>query len=70
MILVYGDIMLDRWIIGQADRISPEAPVPILLEEQQDFSIGGAGNLAVNIQRPTVTSNMEVLDRTKKDIRS
>ena len=50
MILVYGDIMLDRWIIGQADRISPEAPVPILLEEQQDFSIGGAGNLAVNIQ--------------------
>ena len=42
--------MLDRWIIGQADRISPEAPVPILLEEQQDFSIGGAGNLAVNIQ--------------------
>ena len=69
MILVYGDIMLDRWIIGQADRISPEAPVPILLEEQQD--LGGAGNLAKISHHPTVTSShMEVLDRTKKDIRS
>lgn len=50
MILVYGDIMLDRWIVGNADRISPEAPVPVLLEESQHFSIGGAGNLALNIQ--------------------
>ena len=50
MIIVYGDIMLDRWIVGNADRISPEAPVPVLLEESQHFSIGGAGNLALNIQ--------------------
>ena len=42
--------MLDRWIVGNADRISPEAPVPVLLEESQHFSIGGAGNLALNIQ--------------------
>ena len=50
MIIVYGDIMLDRWIVGNADRISPEAPVPVLLEDEQHFSIGGAGNLALNIE--------------------
>ncbi len=50
MIRVYGDIMLDRWILGDASRISPEAPVPVLLEQEQKYSIGGAGNLALNIQ--------------------
>lgn len=50
MIRVYGDIMLDRWIYGTANRISPEAPVPVLLETSQKYSIGGAGNLALNIQ--------------------
>ena len=50
MIRVYGDIMLDRWILGDATRISPEAPVPVLLEQEQKYSIGGAGNLALNIQ--------------------
>lgn len=49
MIRVYGDIMLDRWIIGEASRISPEAPVPILQETEQKFCPGGAGNLALNI---------------------
>ena len=50
MIKVYGDIMLDRWILGNTNRISPEAPVPVLLEEAQQYSIGGAGNLALNIK--------------------
>ena len=50
MIKVYGDIMLDRWIMGNAGRISPEAPVPILLEQGQDYSVGGAGNMALNLQ--------------------
>lgn len=49
MIKVYGDIMLDRWIIGKADRISPEAPVLVLKEKQQDVRPGGAANLAINI---------------------
>ena len=49
MIKVYGDIMLDRWIVGKARRISPEAPVPVLKEIEQQFCPGGAGNLAVNI---------------------
>ena len=50
MIKVYGDIMLDRWILGDARRISPEAPVPVLLEKDQKYSIGGAANMALNLQ--------------------
>ena len=49
MIKVYGDIMLDRWIIGDASRVSPEADVLILKEEQQKFNLGGAANLAINL---------------------
>jgi len=49
MIKVIGDIMLDRWIYGNADRVSPEAPVPVLKEESQEYSVGGAGNLALNL---------------------
>lgn len=49
MIKVYGDVMLDRWIIGEASRISPEAPVPVLLETHQELKPGGAGNVALNI---------------------
>ena len=48
-ILVYGDVMLDEWRIGSVDRISPEAPVPVLLESGYKRNVGGAGNLAVNL---------------------
>ena len=54
MIKVIGDIMLDRWILGTADRMSPEAPVPVLKESYQTFSIGGAGNLAFNLANLSV----------------
>ena len=45
MIHVIGDIMLDRWIYGRINRISPEAPVSILLQNVEKFNIGGAGNV-------------------------
>tara|TARA_B100000927_G_scaffold276246_1_gene256881 strand:+ start:471 stop:1727 length:1257 start_codon:yes stop_codon:yes gene_type:complete len=48
-ILVYGDVMLDEWRIGSVDRISPEAPVPVLVESGYKRNVGGAGNLAVNL---------------------
>tara|TARA_B100001057_G_scaffold372893_1_gene377282 strand:- start:50213 stop:51463 length:1251 start_codon:yes stop_codon:yes gene_type:complete len=48
-ILVYGDVMLDEWRIGSVDRISPEAPVPVLVETGYKRNVGGAGNLAVNL---------------------
>jgi len=49
MIRIIGDIMLDRWVIGSTDRISPEAPVLILRKEMITSSPGGAANLAINL---------------------
>ncbi len=48
-ILVYGDIIFDRYIFGEVERISPEAPVPVVKVKKEDFRIGGAGNVASNI---------------------
>ncbi len=50
-ILIIGDIMLDRYIFGDVSRISPEAPVPVLLqnEAKEKYVPGGAGNVAVNM---------------------
>lgn len=48
-VLVVGDIMLDRYIVGSAERISPEAPVPVVLEYTREDFLGGAGNVAANI---------------------
>jgi rfaE bifunctional protein kinase chain/domain len=49
-VLVVGDVMLDRYWFGQVSRISPEAPVPIVLvnEEDEELRLGGAGNVARN----------------------
>lgn len=46
---VIGDLMLDQFIWGDAERISPEAPVPIVFVEKETFVPGGAGNTANNI---------------------
>jgi len=48
-ILVIGDVMLDRFIWGSVDRISPEAPVPVVRVEKEDFYPGGAANVARNL---------------------
>ena len=48
-VLVVGDIMLDAYLIGDADRISPEAPVPVVQIEKERYLLGGAGNVARNI---------------------
>lgn len=48
-ILIAGDIMLDEYIIGDVNRISPEAPVPVLEVAKEAFHLGGAGNVAQNI---------------------
>lgn len=47
---VIGDVMLDTYMWGDVDRISPEAPVPIVSLKNKDHRIGGAGNVALNIQ--------------------
>lgn len=48
-ILVVGDIMLDRYILGDVNRISPEAPVPILAVKERKNILGGAANVAANL---------------------
>ena len=48
-ILVIGDLMLDRYIWGNVDRISPEAPVPVVEVTKETVSLGGASNVANNI---------------------
>jgi len=48
-ILVIGDIMLDQFIWGQVDRISPEAPVPVVNFQTESFMPGGAANVARNL---------------------
>jgi D-beta-D-heptose 7-phosphate kinase/D-beta-D-heptose 1-phosphate adenosyltransferase len=49
-ILVLGDLMLDRYLWGRVDRISPEAPVPVVEVERESLALGGAGNVAANLQ--------------------
>lgn len=48
-VAVIGDIMLDRYISGNVERISPEAPVPINLVKSQRNVLGGAANTAANL---------------------
>ena len=48
-ILCVGDVMMDRFIYGSVGRISPEAPVPVLLREREESMLGGAGNVLRNI---------------------
>ena len=45
-VLVVGDVMLDRYLWGDVDRISPEAPIPVLRVAQQEHRLGGAGSVA------------------------
>jgi D-glycero-beta-D-manno-heptose-7-phosphate kinase len=49
-VLVLGDAMLDRYWYGTVERISPEAPVPVLRVERQDHRPGGAANVALNVR--------------------
>jgi len=50
-VLIYGDVIVDRYIFGSVSRISPEAPVPVVKVEREEFRPGGAGNVAANIDK-------------------
>lgn len=49
-ILILGDVMLDRYLLGHVSRISPEAPVPVVLHQATEDRLGGAANVALNIR--------------------
>ncbi len=48
-VLCIGDVMLDHYVYGEVDRLSPEAPVPVLVVDSETHSLGGAGNVLRNL---------------------
>ena len=48
-VTVIGDVMLDHFVVGQVDRISPEAPVPVVRFDRDEYRLGGAANVAANL---------------------
>jgi D-beta-D-heptose 7-phosphate kinase/D-beta-D-heptose 1-phosphate adenosyltransferase len=49
-VLVLGDVMIDQFIWGDVERISPEAPVPVVRVQSESFRLGGAANVAANLR--------------------
>ena len=49
-ITVVGDVMLDRFVIGRVSRMSPEAPVPVVVFDHEEYRLGGAANVANNLR--------------------
>lgn len=49
-VMIIGDLMLDQYLMGSVERISPEAPVPVVRVDNESHVMGGAGNVAMNIQ--------------------
>lgn len=49
-VLIVGDVMIDSYLIGNVDRISPEAPVPVVALKERNNMLGGAANVALNIK--------------------
>jgi D-beta-D-heptose 7-phosphate kinase/D-beta-D-heptose 1-phosphate adenosyltransferase len=48
-VVVVGDIMLDRYLVGDTERLSPEAPVPVVTVRERHSALGGAANVAANV---------------------
>lgn len=49
-VLVIGDVMVDSYVWGKVERISPEAPVPVVNVHKREYRLGGAGNVLLNVQ--------------------
>ena len=64
-LLVIGDLMLDHYSWGEVDRISPEAPIPIMKVKKEDQRLGGAGNVVMNLA--TLGAEVSVCGITGKD---
>jgi len=64
-VLVFGDVMLDRYWQGPTSRISPEAPVPVVKIQDVENRAGGAGNVALNIA--TLGAGVDLLGITGND---
>ncbi len=58
-VLVVGDAMLDRYLFGEVERISPEAPVPVVRVTREEDRLGGAANVALNVK--TLGANVALI---------
>lgn len=77
-VMIIGDVMLDAYLWGKVERISPEAPVPIVAVQKRENRLGGAANVAINIRALGATpilcsvigndTNGELLVRLLKDL--
>lgn len=70
-VLVVGDVMLDRFVYGRVDRISPESPVPVLSVQRENKMLGGAGNTLSNLRHLNVQAKIIAVigdDKEGKDI--
>ena len=72
-ILILGDIILDEYLKGSVDRVSPEAPVPVLKPESREVRLGGASNVASNVK--SLGSQVELIgvigrDDSGKEVRN
>lgn len=64
--LVIGDIILDEYWFGNSNRISPEAPIPIVNINNKDLRLGGAGNVALNLSK--IDPNVTLVSSVGKDV--
>jgi len=64
-ILVVGDIMLDKYVVGNVSRISPEAPVPVVNVSEEYYTLGGCGNVVRNIR--SVGANVDCISSIAHD---
>ena len=67
-ILCIGDIILDHYIYGRINRMSPEAPIPVLSFDSEDYRLGGAGNVARNLS--TLGVKCDLIHFTGQDLSS
>lgn len=69
-VLIIGDVMVDAYIWGAVERISPEAPVPVVAVKNRDFRLGGAANVALNVAslgaKPVLCALVGQDDHSKK----
>ena len=49
-VAIVGDVMIDSYVMGKVHRMSPEAPVPVLLLDKEEHRLGGAANVALNLK--------------------
>jgi rfaE bifunctional protein kinase chain/domain len=66
-VAVVGDVMLDTYWWGKTDRISPEAPVPVVALQNKEYRIGGAGNVALNLVSLGAPVSMHTVTGTDED---